>query len=159
MSKKPPRKGPREANRVTREEARRLDANAKMGWKQWEQKVDHALRLNKWTVWKDRVLPKRFGDAAQYVGRKRGLPDRLVGKRFADPSEIPVALKVYPASLAGPISVVGFVEAKTGRATTTPDQDRWLELANLCPGMFAVTVYPADYDYLVEILGGERGAY
>lgn len=130
-----------------------------MGWREWEKKIDHALKLNGWTVWKDRVLPKRFGDAAQYVGRKRGLPDRLVGKVFADPSEIPAALKVYPTRLGGPISVVGFIEAKTGRATTTPDQDRWLGLANLCPGMFSVVVYPQDYDRLIEMLGGERGAY
>jgi hypothetical protein len=147
----------REANRMSREEAARLDAYGKMDWRTWERKIDMALKVNGWTVWRDRVMPKRFGKDAQKVGRKAGLPDRLVGKVFENHDDIPKALMAYPPkTITGPVSVVGFIEAKTGRATATPEQERWLEFGRLCPGMFSLVVYPQDWSYLIKCLGGKE---
>jgi hypothetical protein len=156
------RKGPVEANRMSVDEARALDKASKMGWQQWEKKVDGALRVNGWYWWRDRVLPKRFGEEAQRVGRKAGLPDRLVAKTFFHVYELPLPLR----SLLGPVvlkspgegfCVVGFIECKTGSARLTGEQERWLEIAHLTPGMFGYVARPERYDELVALLGGEYG--
>lgn len=172
----------RVANRVSVEEARRLDAESKMGWREWEKDVDGILRANRWgPVFVDRVLPsallrswglndaqiKRLNSAR----RRRGLPDKLVSKAFDSPRWVGYSLlraaygdflaRVMWAEAAqiGRVSVVGFIECKTGGATTTKEQDEWLRVARLCPGVFAFEARPTHRDWLVEILGGERGAY
>lgn len=145
-------------NRMSIEQVRASAASEKMSWHEWEAKIDGALRMNGWVWWRDRVMPKRFGDAAQSVGRKAGLPDRLVAKVFDSPGAVPRDL----APLVGPMpgercGVTGFIEAKTARAVPTPKQERWLEIARLTPGMFGLVVYPHQYEELVGLLGGERG--
>ena len=181
MSEGPPPKDPREANRVTREEARRLDAESKMGWREWEKDVHGILRQNGWRFWHDRVFPsallRSWGlDPGQIqrinsMRRKKGLPDNLVAKEFDSPRWVGGSLlrAAYgdllsrvvwaEAERIGRLSIFGFVECKAGGAKTTPEQDGWLEIARMCPGVFAFSVYPSQRDWLVEILGGERGAY
>lgn len=147
----------RPKNQVSMAEARRMAEGEKMHWLEWEKRVDGLLRCNGWDSWKDRVMPKKFGAEAQRVGRKKGLPDRLVRKVFAGFSDVPPLLRpmLGIASWDGKLAVVGVIECKTGAATTTPEQEKWLEAFRLLPGGFGMVVRPKDYRWLVERLGGE----
>ncbi len=152
-------------------EARELDARLKMNWSEWEKKVDGLLRANGWRSWRDRVIPNvLLKEVPQHVrgqfqryNRQAGLPDRLIAKEFPDLREVPPELyKLVGTGLAGsefPVSLFGFVECKTGSGKVTAEQEAWLGLARMCPGMFGLVVYPADAGYLVQVLGGEGGAY
>ena len=172
------RRGPREPNRMSIGEARELAGAAKKGWSEWEKDVDGILRMNGWRdVWRDRVIPRsalknlRLTKAQadellsllQRISRQAGFPDRLVGKEFAREADVPMSLRgavgPLPARPGDGFAITGFIECKTGAATTTPKQDRWLELARKTPGMFGVVARPERRDELVEMLGGERGAY
>ena len=151
-------------NHLSTVQSQIVQRDLQMSWDSWEAKIDGALRMNGWVWWRDRVMPKRFGDAAQRVGRKAGLPDRLVAKVFDSPENLPRDLasllglgEPFAPDAPGKFGVTGFIEAKTGRAVPTPKQERWLEIARLTPGMFGVVVYPHQYEELVALLGGERG--
>lgn len=168
-----PRRGPWVSNRVSAKEARRLAEAGQLSWSQWEKRVDMILRTNGWEWWSDRVIPRsavsnlglakpqvdRLMRVLQSVGRKRGLTDRLIRKVFAGGyEEIPPPLRQRLGLLPlyrGEVGVVGVVEMKTGGAETTDEQDAWLEIAELCPGMFGYVAHPSRQDELVAILGGK----
>lgn len=169
------RPGPHEPNRVSIREYQELASAAAKGWLEWERDVDGILKVNGWRdVWRDRVIPRsvlkglgltrRQEDdliaLLQKIGRQRGLPDRLAGKEFRLVADVPAPLLKLagslPAAQPGGFAITGFIECKTGRATTTPKQERWLRIARRTPGMFGVVARPTRRDWLVDLLGGER---
>lgn len=177
---------------MSREEVRRQHAMETVSWSEWEKRVDGLLRTNGWEFWQDRVVgpgpllkagvPRAMlGKILKVVnsyGRKAGLPDRVVRKRFARPGEVPLPLAEaitghegpdVPYAYVGnpdvldrdsvrqtPFVVVGFIEMKTGSGRTTEAQEAWLQAAAMCPGMFAVRARPHNYDRLADLLGGRR---
>lgn len=165
----------REKNRMTVEEVRRLAAYEEMPWQEWERKFDGLLREGGWEWWRDRVVPaapirhllyahrvpkpvvEQVVGMVQRMGRKEGLPDRLIRKEFSNYLDASPELRdlVGPgvATRTPPVTVFGFVELKTGGATTTGAQDEWLEAAKLCPGMFSLVAHPLEIPYLRRVLG------
>lgn len=171
-------KGPRIANHMTRDEYKAQAHLEGLSWQQFEKKIDGTLRANGWEWWSDRVIPPgvlikagvprhALGAVLKIVnsyGRKEGLPDRLVRREFASKNHMSEKLwelvrpPAYDINVSGVLTAVGFIEIKTGGATTTAGQDKWIEAAALCPGMFSVAVWPQGFDLLVELLGGEKGS-
>lgn len=192
---------PREPNRMSVEEARALQQEIEMGWQEWEKKFDMLLREGGWDFWRDRVIPladirkKLFGlgipprmvhgfikwleGYLQRVGRKGGMPDRLIAKKIMPMSKISLELLELTGGIGtvgiganwptpkgeamflgrdtrkGAVvgsTVIGLVELKTGRATTTEAQERWLELANSCPGAFGAVGRPHETPYWRRVL-------
>lgn len=45
-----------------------------------------------------------------------------------------------------------FVELKTDKGKTTPDQDRWLGMLEQCPGVEVFVWRPADFDAMTAVL-------
>lgn len=124
-------------NRMTLREAQQAASDATMSWSEWEKSARGILLCNGWTIWRDRVLPKRFGAEAQRVGRAKGLPDFIAYKFSPDGS----------SQLAG-------VECKTGRARATKEQEGWIEAFEACPGAWGMIAYPSDRALLIEKAGG-----
>lgn len=128
----------RASNQVSAEEARSISALEGLSWQEFERKIDGALKANGWTVWRDRVLPKRYGGEAQRVGRKAGLPDRVAYK------------------WEGRRARMAFIEVKSGRRARLTDEQRgWIDAAAACPGVLSAVVYPSTFHEFVEELGGE----
>lgn len=187
----------REANRMSIEEARHYEKLAGMGWHEWELEFNGLLKEGGWWWFQDRVIPtqeirkKLFALGAspavihpfmkwldrwlQSVGRKAGLPDRLIAKRFSPADEISRELyqlsgrgiyiymneehHYYAAQDLGTGAVVGYtilglIELKTGQATTTEKQQKWLDLAQDCPGAFGAVARPHEKPYWQKVLVG-----
>lgn len=173
------------------EEARALAELEGMDWRAWEQRFDGLLREHSWDFWADRVIPagpirrllyahrvpkpvvEQLIGMVQRIGRKEGLPDRLIRKEFTDyrpgtpggPSaELSELMNKGQAFAVLPwleegqsrtaYTVFGFIELKSGKATTTPAQDEWLQAAKMCPGAFSLVAYPEQLEYLRKVLGG-----
>ena len=171
-----PRRGPWVSNRVSAKEARRLAEADALPWGQWEKRVDMILRTNGWEWWSDRVIPRkvlsglgltkaqldRLMRLLQSVGRKAGMPDRMIRRRFdeAKGDAIPPALlraMGWPAGFPRPtrMTVIGYLEMKTGGAGVTEEQSEWIAYANEAMGTFGYVAHPSRQDELVAILGGK----
>ncbi len=170
-----PRRGPWVSNRVSAKEARRLAEAGQLPWSQWEKRVDMILKVNGWEWWSDRVIPRkvlsdlgltktqldRLMRLLQGVGRKAGMPDRMIRRRFdeTEGDAIPPALlrvMGWPPGFPRPtrMTVIGYLEMKTGGARATEGQSEWIAYANETPGMFGYVAHPSRQDELVALLGG-----
>lgn len=164
-----------EKNRMSAEEGRRALA-ADMDWHQWEEKFDGMLREGGWDWWSDRVIPaqpirrllygkgvdkatvEQIVNMVQSIGRIPGLPDRVIAKEFAAWVDVPEELRKLIGAgplkwAAPPLVVMGFVELKTGSGKTTPEQEGWLRMAALCPGMFSFVGRPEESPWIRRVLG------
>lgn len=167
----------REPNRMSVEEARALSELSNIDWRAWEEKFNGVLREYGWRWWQDRVVPaqpirrllyahrvpkpvvEQIVGMVQRMGRRKGFPDRLIAKEFGSWAEVPEELRKLigegPLQWATPPFVlVGFVELKSGSATTTEGQDEWLRVGRACPGMFALEARPEQLPYLRKVLSG-----
>lgn len=174
----------REKNRVSRDEARRLDEGDRMDWRTWERRAEMVWKVNGWSIYRERVIPTkaltglglprpalaRLISVVNKVNRRKGWADLYVAKNFRPGDVIPE--KLYEQAGPGTIllrpripsdtrpvarcavAIHGMVECKTGAAEETEEQDEWMELARLCPGMFAYTARPSRQDEMVELAGG-----
>lgn len=157
---------------MSRDEARGLAALETLSPREFERKVEGLFRKTRWTFFHDRDRPT--SNRRILKSRQRGLPDFVIYKHFPGqspwqspsagargvqaqlhvPSELFGLLGVYGSQF--PMTVMGYVEVKTGRAKPTVKQAEWLEAASRCPGTFSLVVRPRNYDYLAEVLGGNR---
>ena len=171
-----PRRASRVSNRASAKEGRRLAEAGQLPWGQWEKRVNMILKVNGWEWWSDRVIPRkvlsdlglnktqtdRLMRLLQSIGRKAGMPDRMIRRRFDETKgdAIPPALlgvMGWPAGFPRPtrMTVIGYLEMKTGGAAVTEDQSEWIAYANETMGTFGYVAHPSRQDELVAILGGK----
>lgn len=149
-------------------------ARGEMSWREWEKTFDGILREGGWSWWADRVVPasrirsllyhygvpKRVVDRVvgmiQSLGRIPGLPDRVVVKKIDSVMLLSVELDALTGNTLSrhsfPLSTIGFIELKTGKAKPTKEQAWWLRIVAMCPGCFAAVGRPEHIDYWRKVL-------
>ncbi len=144
---------PPDANRMSQQQAARLDLMAKMGPREWEKKIAGLLRLNSWHYWRDMDRPRAHAKANAY--RMAGMSDYIAWKHFSEtpPNDLMKLADCYQTD----VTIFMLIEAKTGRGRATEKQMEMLDAAKRCPGMAAYIARPERYDELVSLLGGEFG--
>lgn len=137
---------------MSRAEVQQANALLHLSPKQFEKKVEMALRANRWKFWRDVDKGKKYAKAN--ATRMPGHPDFEAWKKFE--GFPPKALMKLTGVWKADLTVRLFVEVKTGKATTNLKQQEFIDAANDVPGEAAVVIWPYNFDTLIELLGGER---